>query len=273
MPRKIQSEAKDISKLPKISIPGIQIKELLELESLFPEIRKHLCFIMFAVFLIAQIRVDLSSYKPAVIQSLESVNTFTKKLLSKNVSTTYVAAAVAIRRTMIAHTEDPDESTILANHQDLTSNLSGPITTKGGISVALSSPEKLRKYRRGLMAQVVGTLQSCPIHSPRKIHMNIEHITIENILPLLPFNTEDINIDDVISLIKQALNNDPQLEKVTFNDLPAVNLGPSSLEKSLPIERTTPKLPDLTKVPKNIENLPAWKQAAIQQARNLKTSL
>lgn len=273
MPKRTQSEVKETSKLPRISFPGIQIKELLELESLFPEIRKHLCAIIFAVFLVAQIRVALSSNKPAVIQSLDSVNTYTKKLLSKNNSTTYVAAAVAIRRTMVAHTNDDDETMILANHQDLTTNLSGPITTKGGISVALSSPEALRKYRRGLMAQVIGTLQSCPIHSPRKIHMNIEQITTENLLPLLPFPTEDINIEDVISLIKQALNNDPQLDKIIFNDLPAVSLSPSSLESSLPIERTTPKLPDLGKVPKNIENLPAWKQAAIQQARNLKSEL
>lgn len=273
MPRKTKTENKEISKLPKISIPGIQIKELLELENLFPEIRKHLCSIMFAVFLIAQIRVFLSSNKPAVIQSLESVNTYTKKLLSKNESMTYVAAAVAIRKTMIAHAEDTDESNILACHQDLSTNLNGPLTTKGGLSVAISSAENLRKYRRGLMAQVVGTLQSCPIHSPRKIHMNIEHITPENFLPLLPFSTEDIYIDEIVSLIRLALITDPQQEKITFNDLPSVNLGPTSLESSLPIERTTPKLPDLTNVPRNIDSLPVWKQAAIQQARNLKSNL
>jgi hypothetical protein len=273
MPKKTKSEEREVSKLPKISIPGIQIKELLELESLFPDIRKHLCTIMFAVILIAQIRVSLSSCKPAVIQSLESVNTYTKKLVSKNASTTYVAAAVAIRKTMIAHAEDADESNILASHLDLSTNLTGPLTTKGGISAAISSAENLRKYRRGLMAQVVGTLQSCPIHTPRKIHMNMEHITTENFLPLLPFSTEDINIDEIISLIRQALITDPQLEKINFNDLPSVNLGSTSLESSLPIERTTPKLPDLTNVPRNIDSLPTWKQAAIQQARNLKTGL
>jgi len=226
---------------------------------------------MYAVILIAQIRVSLSSSKPAVIQTLESVNTYTKKLLSKNQSTTYIAAAVAIRRTMVAHTGDTDESFILAAHQDLSTNLTGPVTTKGGISVALSSPESLRKYRRGLMTQVVGTLQSCPIHSPRKIHMSIEHLTPENFLPLLPFQTEDINLDDVIALIKTALIHDPQTEKIIFNDLPAVYLGSNSLESVLSIERNTPKLPDLSTVPRDIDNLPAWKKAAIQQARNLKS--
>lgn len=272
MPRRTQSEVvKEVSKLPKISVPGIQIKELLELESLFPLLRVHLAKIMFVVILIAQIRVALSSSKPAVIQSLESVNTYTKKLLSKNESTVYVASAVAIRKTMVAHTNDVDESRILLCHNDLTTNLSGPVSTKGGISAALGSEENLRRYRRGLMAQVVGTLQSCPIHSPRKIHMSLEHITPQNFLALLPFPTNDLD-STIWENINLALLNELQTEKIIFNDLPAVAFGSSSLESVLSVERQSPKLPDLSSVPKNLDSLPAWKKAAIQQARNLRSS-
>lgn len=270
MPRRTQSEVKETSKLPKISIPGIQTHELLELESLFPLIRIYLCKIMFVVILIAQIRASLSSSKPAVVQGLESVNTYTKKLLSKNAATTYVTAAVAIRRTMVAHTNDADESRIVTDHQDLATNLSGPVTTKGGISVALSSDENLRKYRRGLMAQTVGTLQSCPIHSPRKIHISIEHVTPQNFLSLLPFPTEDINLQEIIESIIIALKDENQTENITFNDLPTVNLGPNSLESVLSIERKTPKLPDISQIPRDLDALPAWKRAAIQQAKNLR---
>lgn len=271
MPRMTQSKTKEISNLPLISIPGVQIKEILELEGLFPEIRKNLCIVMFTVILIAQIRVNLSSAKPAVIQSLESVNTYVKKLLAKNEATVYVASTVAMRKTMIAHAEDADESIIKANHQDLVTNLSGPMTTRGGISAALSSPANLRAYRRGIMAQTVGTLQSFPIHSSRRIHINIEQINPTNFLPLLPFPTEDINMEEITSAVKEILLKDSSTGKITFSDLPSVNLDKNSLESSLPIERITPKLPDLSKVPTNLDSLPAWKKAAIQQARNLKT--
>jgi hypothetical protein len=271
MPRNTKSQAKEISNLPVISIPGIQIKELLELEDLFPELRKNLCIMMFVVILIAQIRVFLSPLKPVIIQSLESVNTYIKKLLSKHPSIVYVASAVAIRKTMVAHAEDPDTSNIIAQHADLCSNLTGPVTTRGGLSTALGSAENLRAYRRGLMAQVTGTVQSTPIHSPRKIHINIEKIDPSNFLLLLPFATENILLEEITASVKEALMNDASSGKIIFNDLPAVNLANTSLESVLPIERVTPKLPDMAKIPKNLDGLPAWKKAAIQQARNFNT--
>lgn len=268
MPR-TKSQAKEISNLPVISIPGIQIKELLELEELFPDLRRNLVILMFAVILIAQIRVNLSSLKPVIIQSLESVNTYIKKLLSKHPAIVYVAAAVAIRKTMVAHAEDPDTSKITERHSDLCSNLSGPVTTRGGLSTALGSEDNLRAYSRGLMAQVTGTVQSTPIHSPRKIHINIEKIDPSNFLLLLPFSTEGILLDEIVATVNSALMNDASTDKIIFNDLPSVNLGNTSLESLLPVERVLPKLPDMANMPKNLDGLPAWKKAAIQQARNL----
>jgi hypothetical protein len=273
MPRLSKSQAKEISNLPVISIPGIQIKELLDLEDIFPDLRKNLCIIMFTVILIAQIRVTLSPVKPAIIQSLESVNTYIKKLLSKHPAIVYVAAAVSMRKTMVAHTNDPDSSQIVAQHSDLCSNLSGKVTTRGGLSTALSSEENLRAYRRGLMAQVTGTVQSTPIHSPRKIHINLEKIDQSNFLSLLPFSTEDIKFEDVVSSILEALMSDSSTKSIVFNDLPMVNLEKTSLESSLPVERVTPNLPDVAQLPKDLDGLPSWKRAAIQQAKNIKTGL
>lgn len=271
MPRVTKSQAKEISNLPVILIPGIQTKELLDLEDLFPELRKNLCIIMFTVILIGQIRVALSPLKPAIIQSLESVNCYIKRLLSKHPAIVYVAAAVAMRKTMVAHTEDPDSSNIVAQHSDLCSNLSGTVTTRGGLSTALASQENLRAYRRGLMAQVTGTVQSTPIHSPRKIHINLEKIDSSNFLLLLPFSTDDIQLDDIVSSIQEALMPDSSTEKIVFNDLPMVKLGNTSLESLLSVERVTPKVPDVAKLPKDLDGLPSWKRAAIQQAKNINT--
>lgn len=270
MPRITQSQQKEISKMSVISIPGIQYKELLELEDVFPLLRKYLCIIMFAVILIAQIRSVLSTSKPAVIQALESVNTYIKKLLSKNEAVVYVSAAVAIRKTMVAYVDDTDDSAIKADHMDLISNLSGPVTTRGGISSALGSKENLRAHRRGLMAQTVGTLQSTPIHSPRKIHISVDKIDPVNFLPLMPIPTEDISLEDIVSFTQQALEAGAPNGKVVFTDLPPVTFSSKTpLESLLSIERVTPKLPDISKLPKNMDNLPAWKKAAFQQAKNI----
>lgn len=253
-----------------ISIPGIQYKELLELEDVFPLLRKYLCIIMFAVILIAQIRSVLSTSKPAVIQALESVNTYIKRLLSKNEAVVYVSAAVAIRKTMGAYVDDADDSAIKADHMDLISNLSGPVTTRGGISSALGSKENLRAHRRGLMAQTVGTLQSTPIHSPRKIHISVDKIDPVNFLPLMPIPTEDISLEDIVSFTQQALEAGAPNGKVVFTDLPPVTFSSKTpLESLLSIERITPKLPDISKLPKDMDNLPAWKKAAVQQAKNI----
>jgi hypothetical protein len=259
--------------VPVILIPGIQIKEILELEDIFPDLRKNICIIMFTVILIAQIRVTLSPVKPAIIQSLESVNLYIKRLLSKHPAMVYVTAAVAIRETMVAHTEDPDTSNIVEQHADLYTNLSGTVTTKGGLSKALASQENLRAYRRGVMAQVTGTIQSTPIHSPRKIHISVDKIGSSNFLALLPFSTEDIQLEDIVSTAQQALKAGSSTENIIFNDLPSVNLGNTSLERLLSVERVAPNLPDVSKLPKDLDGLPAWKRAAIQQAKNIKTGL
>lgn len=270
MPRITQSQQKEITKMPVISIPGIQYKELLELEDVFPLLRKYLCTIMFVVILIAQIRSVLSTSKPAVIQGLGSVNTYIKRLLSKHEAVVYVSAAVAIRKTMVAHIDDADDSQIKADHMDLVTNLSGPVTTRGGISNALGSKENLRAHRRGLMAQTVGTLQSSPIHSPRKIHIGVDQIDPVNFLPLMPIPTEDISLDEIVAIIQQALEAGAPEGKVIFTDLPPVKYGNKTpLESLLSIERITPKLPDVSKLPNNLDNFPAWKKAAYQQAKNI----
>lgn len=164
----------------KVSVPGVNISEILELEEIFPDIRRSLAIIMIPIIIVAQIRIALSSSKPSIIQSLPSVNTYNRLFLAKSPPLLYITAAVALRRTSVAHANDADSTGILEAFEDLSTDLSGKVVTRGGLPSALVSPEALRAYRRGLMAQTVGLMQSTPVHSPRRINGDIESVTRED---------------------------------------------------------------------------------------------
>jgi hypothetical protein len=250
----------------KISIPGVQMIDLLELENEFPDIRLHLATIMLPVCIVAQIRLSLLNTKPNAIMSLPSVNAYNRNCLAKSKSITYVSGVVAIRKTLAAHTNDETADNMILDHNDLMNNLSGPISTRGGLAAALTSPEALRSHRRGIMAQTVGKVQAAPVHNPRIIARDVENITLSDFLPRLPFKTDDLDLNDIINRVNQYLA--PSGGTVEFIDYPMIPNGKVSLEEKLYITRIAPALPDITTIPANIESLPAWKRAAINQARN-----
>lgn len=251
----------------KLSIPGVNITELLELEDIFVDLKTHLAKIMIIVVIIAQIRISLITSKPAVIQGLESVNTYIKTFLSKSPSIIYVCAAVSIRRTLAIYANDKDPSQLLSDFKDLTENLSGTVTTRGGLNSALASKEKMRAYRRGLMAQTTGSIQSIPIHYPRRLSVDIEKINSENFLSYLPFPTGELKIEPLFDSISQTLLLDIETNKRVFNDFP--NVSSILMEQNLPIKRETPVFPNTSKLPTDSKGLPSWRSAAISQAKKI----
>lgn len=250
----------------KISIPGVMISELLEFQELFPDLRKNLAIIMLPVICIAQIRFSLLSFKATQIQGLESVNMYNTLLLGKSMPLTYVSSAVAIRRTSAAHAVDEDDQKILSDHLDLYTNLSGPLTTRGGLGAALGSKEKLRAYRRGIMSQVTGSLQSTSIHYPTRINKDILNVNPTNYLSALPFDTSDLSMDDIKLAVNSILAPNGNVRLIT--DYPAIPNGRVPMEEGILITRGVSEIPDVSKIT-NLDALPAWKRAAIKQAKGL----
>lgn len=253
-------------KINLISIPGVQVSDLLKYEELFPDIRFHLTFIVLFLVIIGQIRVDLSTAKPSIIQGISSVNFYVRNFLSKHPSLTYVTSAVALTRSMIDFVNDTTPDRILEAHKDLSSNLTGPVNTKGGLAANLNTPAKLRTYRRGIMAQVTGQLQAEPIHNPRRLVLDIEKITSSEFLERLPFKTDDIQLDLVLSQANEILREDGDVR--IFTDIPCVKEGSVPLEEKLEISRIKPSLPDALGAP-DLDSLPVWRRGAYIQLRNL----
>lgn len=257
MAKNRKTSVQDIS---KIMLPGIVLKDLLELEEILPTLRENLTKVAFAITLLAQLANSLPNIKSSEILAMESTNTYIKKLLSKSTHTIYVSAAIAIRKTMAAYAEIEDPNVIVNDHNDLCTSLYGPSSTKGGVSVALSSPERLRTYRRGLMIQATGIWQTLPIFTPLKISKDINEITIANFNQALPFDIEDATVLELTSEFKELL------DTKAFTDLYAPESKITLLEEYLEVSRTEAVLPppsDLSET--EIKKLPAWKRASIKQ--------
>jgi len=253
----------------KINIPGVIVSDIIELESeIFPDIRIQLAKILFPLVVVAQIRLALMESKPAVIQGLISVNSYFRNCLAKSDPIVYVAAAVAIRKTSAVYANDPDTTRMKEDFADLITNLSGPIITRGGLASHVNNPGSLRSYRRGIMAQVVGNMQATPIHSPRRIARDVERISAADFLSRLPFDTSDIRVEDISDWVNSSICPAGQstLEVV---ESPACKPELVPLEAVININRVAPNLPDTSRLPADVSTLPAWKRAAIQQARKL----
>lgn len=253
----------------KISVPGVVVSDLLEIEDSLPEVKTNLARTLYIVVLIAQVRASIGLVKPAVVQGLESVNFYIKNFLAKSPEVTYLAASVAMRRTMAAHVNDADDSKIKADHLDLCQNLSGKVSKRGGMSAALANDEKLRAYRRGLMAEFVGNVQSTPIFYPRRISQTIESLQPKDYYSYLPFDTSALKFVNIPQEINERILSLSDGNPIVFSDLPCVPTGKVLFEDGLVISRVAPSLPDVSKLPKDVSSLPAWKQAAINQAKNL----
>lgn len=250
----------------KLSLPGINIKELLEFEDVFPLMRQNLAIIMLPIIAIAQIRLSLSQMKPGIVQGLPSVNLYYRTILAKSLPLLYVTSAVAIRRTAIAYSNDESSAGLIEDHRDLYESPAGPIITRGGVTSALGNPDKLRAFRRGLMAKATGEIQSVPLHYPRRIARDVESVSEIDFLGRLPFETKDIDISFVYKSVNTLLSpNGDVIECIEQPTVPGVIL----IEKSIQLSRKGPNLPDLSSLPVDTTKLPPWRRAAIQQAKNL----
>jgi hypothetical protein len=248
-----------------LSIPGVQINDLLDLEFSLPDIRLNLSIIMLVVVYIGQIRLEFQGTKSNVVQGIESVNGLVRAILAKSPPLTYITAAVSIRKSMAVYANESDDSRIKADHADLSTNLTGPILSSNrGLSALLGSPEKLRSYRRGIMAKTTGNIQAAPIHSPRKISPKLEEVSRDNFLERLPFDTSDIDIDLVCERVLNLISPDGQHLLVT--DVPCPTSA--KLDSCFKIQRQAVNLPDITgELP---DDAPDWKKAAVNQALKLK---
>lgn len=257
----------NISAADKLFVPGINITELLEFESLFSGMRYYIATLMLAIVTIAQIRLTLMSSKPNTIQALPSVNLLNRAVLAKSPPLLYVTSAVALRRTAIAYANDETEDQIIIDHNDLNENPTGPVITRGGITSALNDPARLRSYRRGLMAQCTGEMQATPIHAPRRLARDIEKINREDFLSRLPFKTDDFTIDDIYNTVNKLIS--PNGNVLEIVESPTIAEGDCRLEIGLKYKRLAPVIPDISGAPADISKLPAWRRAAIQQAKNI----
>ena len=254
-----------VNELSKIQLPGIQISELLDLEEILPELTRNLIKTSYAVALIAQIKDNIpSKITPSEVFKMESVNTYIRKFLSQSEFSVHIAAAVAIRKTMAKYGEDLDIQPIVSDHRDLSENLSGKSSTRGGLISALSSPERLRSYRRGIMLKTIGKLQSTPIYYPLKISRDINRIGPDEFISCLPFKVDsNIDIKEIVGEMRPLINVD------SFSDL-YKPCNAILLEEPFSITRElleTPPVPDINE--EDIKKLPAWRKAAISQRKQI----
>lgn len=259
-----------IKELSKIQLPGIIISELLELQDILPEIKLNLIKCSFSVSLLAQLRTSLSlKIPPSEVFRMESVNTYIRKYIAKSDFVNYITAATAIRKTMASYADDTDVNRIITDHRDLVENSSGPCSSRGGAISAMQSPERLRKYRRGIMFQIIGKFQSIPIYYPLKISRDIDRIGLQDFISCLPFEVDEdlYNINDIIV----------ELESLLFDKSFADLYQPERdilLESPLDIERTQVVLPSAPSIKEeDLKSLPAWKKAALSQSKNFNNKI
>jgi hypothetical protein len=267
MAKKIRSKSVLSSGMDKLSIPGINISELLDFEELFPDIRYYIATLMLPIVAIAQIRIALMSSKPTIIQNLSSVNLLNRCVLAKSDPLLYVTSAVALRRTAVAYANDESQENIILDHNDLRENTTGPVVTRGGLAASLGNPDRLRAYRRGLMAQTTGEMQATPIHSSRRLARDIENVSPEDYLSRLPFDTSDLDIGNIYSEVNHLIS--PTGNIISCVEYPTIASGTVLMENGLLYTRNAPAIPDVSKAPTDLTKLPVWRRVAIKQAKNL----
>lgn len=253
----------------KLSIPGIKIPELLELQEYFPQIRNNLTIIFVILCIIGQIRLKFPQLKTEHIKKMDSVNYYIKTFLSKTDELVYVCAAMALRQTMMVYGNDQGEQNLMKDFQNLINERSGPASTKCGLANALNNPTNLRTYRRGIMLKMTGTLQAKPVHNPKQILKNLERVTYTEFKNLLPYKSDDINFDDIIETINDKLGTYPN--PMIFNEFH--HDGHVPMEENLYIRRHLVEMTnqeDKMKHTQNINDMPKFKQLAYKQILNVK---
>lgn len=266
------NKKKELDTHNKINIPGVQLKELLELEDVFPNIRLHLTMLAIPLLIIAQITATCPDSSPVEILALESVNTYIRTLLSNNYSMRYIGAAIAIRRTMEEFgTSEGTQERLESRFTDLVDNASGKSSLRGNVKTALSSPDRMRAYRRGIMLNVNGTMQSFCVYHHRRISSVLEKINPSNLEEYLPYPTQDLDLNQIFKDIEDKLlsKGNPLRFIDGLDKLTQAKKVP--MEQNFDIERSAPislTVEDLTE--EEVEALPAWKKIAYKSAKSMK---
>ena len=180
-----------------VNLPGIESSELKALETVIDGNRQlslSWTIVAVAAVILAQIAYDTNpKIKHFEFMNSETINLLVKKVLANSVWSRTIYALTAIRKTLGAYDlqNDPEseKETLRSDFDDLVDNPKGLAATKGGIRSALTSPDRTRKYRRGLMLQASGSMCNKPLSSPSSV-ISREHagrITLGDIANLTPF--------------------------------------------------------------------------------------
>lgn len=265
--------------LSKINIPGVSVKEVLGMEPFIPDLREHLAAVALIAVIVCQLRTVTPKMSVPQFSVCESPNFYVKKVLGKSKSILTVSAAVAVRRSLGPYSLLPEEileESIAADLQDLITKPSGPSNSKENVNAIMKSPERLRRYRRGLMLKMVGEVQATCFHYPGNIHREIMKIDPNNFLELLPFETTDLTMDRLHEILDTYLNPQGLDEDKVFCDgitIPNSENNLLPLEEGLPVARAiddTRQLFDRVEIPRDFDSLPEWKKGMLSQAAKIK---
>lgn len=261
----------EVQKVPKLSLPGVAVNEILTLEEVIPGLRLSLAVVLIGAAIVAQLRLALPKLKASEFSQLESVRRINSAILGKSKPMLEVAAAVAVRRTISAHASDPDDTRIRADLEDLVSNPSGPSGTGDSIRACQNNPQRLRKLRRGIMLSVASGIQAAAIHHPSTFGQAVKSVTSAIIMLSLPFKSDDLNGEEVYNILGNILNLEEGYE---FMD--CVNVGTDTnlvpLEVGLSYSRANDQEIAALEIPSIADSAPAWRKTAVEQLKKLKNT-
>lgn len=234
-----------------VNLPGIESAELKVLEKVVDGNRPlSLSWTMLAVaaVLLSQIAYDTNpKIKHFEFMNSETVNLLVKKVLANSAWSRTIYALMAIRKTLgvydLQNDPEAEKETLRSDFDDLVDNPKGPAATKGGIRSALTSPDRTRKYRRGLMLQASGSMCNKPLSSPSSV-ISREHagrITLGEIANLTPFGRV-IGIEEIRMEFNNLMPYDEngRLELVdNFKLITPSNLTTIEIELGLKISRSS----------------------------------
>lgn len=186
----------------KINLPGIDPAGLKELRNFIDgNLQLEIAWAVCAVTTVILAQIAYASnprIKHQEYTTSESVSMYIKQFLANTIWSRTIYALVALRQSLGAYDlqSDPIAERERFNNDlhDLINNPKGDAATRGGIRAALTSEERTRKYRRGLMLRLSGFCCNRPLTTPGSVLSKdaAAKITIEDILKQSPF--------DVVSL-------------------------------------------------------------------------
>jgi hypothetical protein len=249
---KIQKKSKII-----VNLPGIDSSQLKDLEpAVAGNYGLSLSWSLLAVtsVILAQISYNTNpKIKHYEYMTSESISLYVKKVLANTTWSRTIYGLLAIRKTMgyydLKNDSEKEQGRLSNDYADLVENPTGLAATKGGIRTALISPERTRKYRRGLMLSASGSLCNKPLSSPTTVisREDASSVTLLDILKLTPF-AQIVSVDEIRMAFNgiMPLDNNGEIRLVdnfkltTPNNITSIeaeldlNINRESLEISLP---------------------------------------